>query len=105
MHLLTVQENTNFGADGTMILRLDHSFEIGEDPVYSQPVTLNLDELFSNLYIDSCTEMSLTVNQPVRSLLTSMIANRNENIHLVLAQGCCWSLPAGFDTYFPSLYE
>ena len=38
---------------------------VGEDPVYSQPVTLNLDNLFTHIYLDSCTEMSLTANQPV----------------------------------------
>ena len=65
IHLLHVHDNGVLGQNGTLILRLDHSFEVGEDPVYSQPVSLVLDELFTHIYLDSCTEMSLTANQPV----------------------------------------
>lgn len=64
LHLLTVQDNP-FAGDGSMILRIDHSFQVGEDPVYSQPVTVNLFNLFTSIYLDSCTEMSLTANQPL----------------------------------------
>ena len=38
---------------------------MGEDPVYSQPVTLNLQGLFTSLRLNYCTEMSLTANQPL----------------------------------------
>jgi lysosomal alpha-mannosidase len=65
LHLLTVQDNSILGSAGTMLLRIDHSFEVGEDPVYSQPVQLNLDALFSSITLVSCTEMTLTANQPV----------------------------------------
>ena len=65
LHLLTVQDNSILGDEGSMILRLDHSFEVGEDPVYSQPVTVNLDELFSNLSVESCLETTLTANSAV----------------------------------------
>ena len=67
LHLLTVQDNPLQG-EGSMILRLDHSFEVGEDPVYSQPVTVNLFALFSHIYLDSCTEMTLTANQPLANV-------------------------------------
>ena len=66
LHLLTVQDNSVFGAEGSMILRIDHSFEVGEDPVYSQPVQVNLDALFASISLTYCTEMTLTANQPVR---------------------------------------
>ncbi len=48
-----------------MILRIDHSFEVGEDPVLSQPVQINLDALFTHVDLQSCTEMTLTANQPL----------------------------------------
>ena len=48
-----------------MILRLDNSFEKGEDPVYSQPVTIDLDSSLVHLELDTCTEMSLTANAAV----------------------------------------
>ena len=48
-----------------MILRLDHSFETGEDPVYSQPVTSDLDSLFVHLELDTCLETSLSADAAV----------------------------------------
>ena len=68
VHLLTVQDNSVLGEAGTMLLRIDHSFETGEDPVYSQPVTLDLAALFTHIQLDACTETTLTANQPVRAL-------------------------------------
>ncbi len=65
LHLLTVQDNSVLGTNGTMILRIDHSFEIDEDPVYSQPVHLNLASLFANIQLNTCVETTLTANQPV----------------------------------------
>jgi hypothetical protein len=62
---LTVQDNGILGDSGSVILRLDNSFEKGEDPVYSQPVTIDLDSLFVHLELDTCTEMSLTANAAV----------------------------------------
>lgn len=62
IHLLTVQDNSILGDNGTMILRLDHSFEVGEDPVYSQPVTVDIEALFTHLSLTACTEMTLTAN-------------------------------------------
>ena len=65
IHLLTLHDNSLLGNDGTLILRLDHSFETGEDPVYSQPVSIDLDSLFTHIQLDTCTEMSLSANAPV----------------------------------------
>ena len=45
LHLLTMQDNKEYGAAGSMLLRLAHLFEVGEDPVGSAPVTVNLDQL------------------------------------------------------------
>ena len=71
IHLLTVQDNSLLGDAGSMILRLDHSFEVGEDPVYSQPVTLDLESLFVDIELHECTEMTLTANQDVWALFAS----------------------------------
>jgi len=62
---LTVQDNGILGDSESMILRLVHSFETGEDPVYSQPITIDLDSLFVHLELDTSTEMSLTADAAV----------------------------------------
>ena len=61
-------DNSLLGDASSMILRLDHSFEVGEDPVYSQPVTLDLYALFAHLALSSCEETTLTANQPLSSV-------------------------------------
>lgn len=63
LHLLTLQDISVFAGNGTMILRIDHSFEVGEDPVYSQPVAVQLDQLFTHITLLECRETTLTANQ------------------------------------------
>jgi len=53
---------------GQVILRLTHIYAVGEDPVYSQPVTLDLNSIFANLAIVEITEMTMTANQPLVKL-------------------------------------
>jgi len=53
---------------GQVILRLTHIYAVGEDPVYSQPVTLDLNSIFANLAIVEITEMTMTANQPLVEL-------------------------------------
>jgi hypothetical protein len=60
--------------EGQMILRLDHSFEIGEDPVYSKPVTLDLSKLFVDIVLEDCTEMTVTANSPVCIVKCSVLS-------------------------------
>merc|ERR1712087_226834 len=52
-----------YGSPGTMILRLSHQYESHEDQEFSLPVTLNITQLFSQLQLSECSEMSLTANQ------------------------------------------
>ncbi|XP_068085422.1 lysosomal alpha-mannosidase-like [Anabrus simplex] len=51
--------------DGTLLLRLEHILEKGEDPQLSKPVTVDLQELFTPFSLLSAEEMSLGVNQPL----------------------------------------
>ncbi|XP_075234811.1 lysosomal alpha-mannosidase-like [Lycorma delicatula] len=56
IHLLTFEQWSN----STALVRLEHIFETGEEPVLSQPVTINLKELFSNYEVTSAVELSLS---------------------------------------------
>ena len=59
LHLLTVHA----WGPSTLLLRLSHSYETGEDATLSQPASANLATLFSGLTITACDEMTLTANQ------------------------------------------
>jgi hypothetical protein len=53
---------------GGNLLRLSHQFAVGEDPVLSQPVTVNLATLFSGVTLNNVVEVSLTANQPASDI-------------------------------------
>ncbi|KAJ8383747.1 hypothetical protein AAFF_G00215890 [Aldrovandia affinis] len=59
VHLLTVSQ---WDRD-SVLLRLEHQFQIKESQTYSQPVTVNLKKLFSTLEVVGVSEMSLAANQ------------------------------------------
>jgi len=63
VHLLSAHDNSIYGAPGTMILRLAHQYEVGEDAVLSKPAIIDLQKVFSHVQLSSCVEMSLTANQ------------------------------------------
>ena len=46
-----------------MLLRLEHYFEVGEDPLFSLPVKVDLARAFAELRLDSFVEMTLGGNQ------------------------------------------
>lgn len=50
---------------GDLLLRLAHSYEVGEDAVLSANVTVALANLFSDFTILSAVETTLTANQPL----------------------------------------
>jgi len=54
--------------DGRVLLRLHHIFAADEDVKYSQPVQVDLDDLFINLEIVTVTEMTLSSNRPINEL-------------------------------------
>jgi len=76
--LMTLQAVGN----GEYILRLSHQFAVGEDPTLSQPVTVDLSNLFSKLKINSIKEVSLTTNQDVKDMKPfawNVAGNTNKN--------------------------
>jgi hypothetical protein len=70
VHLLTVH---SLGPN-SLLLRLSHSFETGEDAVNSQPATVNLASIFAAggsagaPTLVNCTETTLTANQPLAAV-------------------------------------
>jgi len=63
VHLLSAHDNSIYGSPGTMILRLAHQYEVGEDAVLSKPATVDLQKIFQHVGLTSCVEMSLSANQ------------------------------------------
>lgn len=61
VHLLTAH---SLGPK-TLLLRVAHSYETGEDSTNSQPATVNLATIFAPFTITAATEMTLTGNQPL----------------------------------------
>ncbi|AWP05172.1 putative lysosomal alpha-mannosidase [Scophthalmus maximus] len=59
VHLLTL---TQWDGD-SVLLRLEHQFQSRESRVNSQPVTVNLQKLFSTLEVIGVSEMNLSANQ------------------------------------------
>ncbi|XP_067010796.2 lysosomal alpha-mannosidase isoform X2 [Anabrus simplex] len=51
--------------NGTLLLRLEHILEKGEDPQLSKSVTVDLQKLFAPFSLLSAEEMSLGANQPL----------------------------------------
>lgn len=59
LNLMTLNEL----ADGTVLLRLDHMYGVGEDPVLSKPASVDISDIFCGHTVGTVTEMSLTTNQ------------------------------------------
>ena len=66
IHLLTLQTLDFSKTPNVLLARLEHFFEVGEDKELSQPVTVNLIDVFQHapFAIDSVEEMTLTGTQP-----------------------------------------
>lgn len=59
LHLLTLEPWT----DGRILVRLEHLFEINEDPKYSKPRRISLRDLFAPFIVVNVEEMTLSANQ------------------------------------------
>ncbi|KAL1517913.1 hypothetical protein ABEB36_001613 [Hypothenemus hampei] len=59
IHILTLEPWDNF----TFLLRLEHVIAKGEDVSFSQPITINLSELFTTFQIISARETTLGANK------------------------------------------
>ena len=64
VHLATVQ---SYNAS-TILLRLAHLYEVGEDPVLSQNATVPLAKLFSGRTVTAAVETTLTGAKPLTSV-------------------------------------
>ena len=65
LHLLTLDQL----APKQYLVRVEHYFEMYEDPVYSQPIQVDLQQLLHSLgTITDQTEMILTANMPLAQL-------------------------------------
>ena len=76
IHLLTMQqEYNNNNETNSMILRLEHFYEINEDPVYSNETTVDLQNLFNGKQITilNITELSLGANMNVEELNNRLV--------------------------------
>lgn len=67
VHLLSLLQY-NDTANNTLMLRLVHIFEKGEDPVWSLPAQLDLAKLFSSVSVTAADERSLTGVLPVSAV-------------------------------------
>eukprot|EP01102_Stenamoeba_stenopodia_P015593 TRINITY_DN5339_c0_g2_i1.p1 TRINITY_DN5339_c0_g2~~TRINITY_DN5339_c0_g2_i1.p1 ORF type:complete len:739 (+),score=160.21 TRINITY_DN5339_c0_g2_i1:334-2550(+) len=77
VHLQTVEVSLLNPLYNTL-LRLHHIFGIDEDPIYSTPVSVDLNTLFEDFVPVSIVETSLTANQPLKSV-SRMKWNADEN--------------------------
>ncbi|XP_064094192.1 lysosomal alpha-mannosidase-like isoform X1 [Macrobrachium nipponense] len=59
VHLLTLEP----WLDGTLLLRLEHMYELEESNPHSKPATVDLKDMFSSLEVISAEEMNLAANQ------------------------------------------
>ncbi|XP_029036014.2 lysosomal alpha-mannosidase isoform X2 [Osmia bicornis bicornis] len=64
VHILTLEP----WKDGTILLRLEHIFELGETESFSKPVEINIADLFSSFTIRSVEETTLGGNQLLKDL-------------------------------------
>ncbi len=90
VHLLTAHSI----ATDTLILRLSHSYEVGEDAVNSQPATVSLANMFAPITLTSCVEMTMTANQPLTAVpQTTYMLDGGQNVTLPIIP----TPPAGAD--------
>ncbi|KAH3763973.1 lysosomal alpha-mannosidase [Pelomyxa schiedti] len=73
VHLTTLQVTRYdiFGA--STLVRLHHNFAVDEDPVLSQPATVDLSSLFADWTVTSAVEVSLSAAHKVQSLSSMTI--------------------------------
>jgi len=76
LHLLTLRSLAPYS--NSIILRLQHIFEVDEHPIWSQPVKIDLNSTFIETFqVHNVTEMNLTANQ-LKSSVHKLHWNINE---------------------------
>jgi len=70
LHLLTLMRDYDYENANTLIVRLEHFYEINEDSVLSKPVTFDLSDLFegTDIVILDVEELALGTNMNVDAL-------------------------------------
>ena len=69
LHLLTLMKDYDSEEENLLIVRIEHFYEIGEDFVLSQPVTICIRDLFYGaIDVISVKEIGLGANMPVDEL-------------------------------------
>ena len=61
LHLLTVHAQSA----SSVLIRIAHLFEVGEDPVLSLPATVGLSSLFANATLSNCVEATTPGSKPL----------------------------------------
>lgn len=69
LHLLSLMRDYSFEAENVLLVRIEHYYELNEDPEMSQSVSVDLKELFSSQFdIVRVKELALGANMPVEEL-------------------------------------
>ena len=79
LHLLTLM--TDFSVDNAFIIRLEHFYELNEDSILSQPVTINFFHLFNSnaITVIGIEELSLGANMNEKELGERLIFNKSNH--------------------------
>ena len=62
VHLLTLEARNK-----EVVIRLEHQFEVGEDPNFSRPIEISLSGIFTDFDIVAMTETNLSANQLLKN--------------------------------------
>ena len=78
LHLLTLMKD--FESDNALIIRLEHFYELNEDPILSQPATIDLAEFLKPSFkLVAMTELALGANMDVAELDKRLIFSQSND--------------------------
>jgi len=80
IHLLTLLPEYSSDSSNSILLRLEHFYELNEDSTLSVPVTLDLDSIFGSVFnITQVEELALGANMDVNDLNDRLKWNAAQN--------------------------
>ncbi len=68
LHLLTLMRDYDAVEKNSLIVRIEHFFELNEDSLLSRPVTLDISKFLSIFNVVGVEELALGANMPVEEL-------------------------------------
>ena len=82
VHLLTLTIDFFSNFNNSLIIRLEHFYELNDDPILSQPVKINLEYLFDSelITVVGVEELSLGANMESSEVNERLIFNRVDSI-------------------------